>query len=86
LVIWLVVVFCNLPADLFARIIRIQRFVFFYDLALLAVRTLALVLGGLYLSALQTVMVFALVGAAMNAFLILKVGQTVMKKEGRTIF
>ena len=83
LVIWLSVVFCNLPAVLFARIIRIQRFVFFYDLALLCARALALVLGGLYLNALQCVMLFALVGAAMNAFLILKVGCIVMKKEGQ---
>ncbi|MCG7853487.1 MAG: oligosaccharide flippase family protein [Methanosarcinaceae archaeon] len=82
LIIWLAVVFCNVPAVLFARIIRIQRFVFFYDLGLLAARTAALVLGGLLLNAYQTVMLFALVGAAMNAFLILYVGRAVMKKEG----
>ena len=56
LMIWMAVVFCNLPAVLFGRIIRIQRFVFFYDLGLLAARTAALVLGGLFLSAYQTVM------------------------------
>ena len=82
LVIWLAVVFCNLPAVLFARIIRMQRFVFFYDLALLAARSFVLVLGGLHFSVLQTVMLFALVGAVMNAFLIFRVGRAVMKKEG----
>jgi O-antigen/teichoic acid export membrane protein len=82
LIIWLAVVFCNVPAVLFARIIRIQRFVFFYDLGLLAARTSALVLGGLLLNAHQTVMLFALAGAAMNLFLILYVGRAVMKKEG----
>jgi lipopolysaccharide exporter len=82
LVIWLAVSFCNLPAVLFARTIRIQRFVFFYDIALLAMRSLALILGGLYLNAQQTVMTFALVGSAMNAFLIFRVGRAVMKKEG----
>ena len=82
LVIWLAVVFCNLPAVLFARIIRMQRFVFFYDLALLAARSFVLVLGGLHFSVLQTVMLFALVGAIMNAFLIFSVGRAVMKKEG----
>ena len=45
LVIWMVFVFCNLPAVLFAKIIRIQRFVFLYDLALLAARALALAVG-----------------------------------------
>lgn len=82
LIIWLGVVFCNVPAVLFARIIRIQRFVFFYDLGLLAARISALVLGGLYLNAHQTVMLFALAGSAMNAFLIFRVGRAVMKKEG----
>lgn len=84
LVLWMMVVFCNLPAVLFARLIRIQRTVFFYDLVLLATRVLTLVLGGLYLSALNTVMLFALVGAVMNLFLILLVGYYVMKKEGHT--
>jgi len=86
LILWMMFVFCNLPAVLFARIIRIQRTVFFYDLFLLAARVMALVLGGLYLSALHTVMLFAFVGAAMNLFLILLVGYAVMKKEGDTIF
>jgi hypothetical protein len=42
------------------------------------------VLGGLYLSALQTISLFSVVGAAMNAILILLVGYAVMKKEGHT--
>lgn len=82
LIIWLAVVFCNLPAVLFARIIRIQRFVFFYDLVLLAARSLSLLLGGIYLNVYQTVMLFALVGAMMNIYLIFHVGRVVMKKEG----
>jgi lipopolysaccharide exporter len=82
LMIWMAVVFCNLPAVLFGRIIRIQRFVFFYDLGLLAARTAALVLGGLFLSAHQTVMAYAVVGAVMNGFLIVAVGRAIMKKEG----
>lgn len=86
LIIWLAVVFCNLPATIFSRIIRIQRFVFFYDLVLLALRTATLVLGGMYLKVTQTVMVFAIVGAAMNIFLIYFVGRKVAKKEGRRLF
>jgi len=82
LVVWLAIAFCNLPAVLFARIIRVQRFVFFYDIGLLIARTLALVLGGIYLTVLPTVMVYALVGAAMNIFLILVIGYWVMRKEG----
>ena len=82
LVPWLLFAFCNLPAVLFARLIRIQRTVFIYDLVMLAARILALVLGGLYLSASQSVLAFALVGAVMNGILILIVGHAVMKSEG----
>jgi O-antigen/teichoic acid export membrane protein len=82
LMIWMAVVFCNLPAVLFGRIIRIQRFVFFYDVSLLVARTAALVLGGFFLSAPQTVMAYAIVGAAMNTYLIVAVGRAVMKNEG----
>lgn len=82
LIIWLAVAACNLPAILFARIIRIQRFIFFYDLALLVARILTLVMGGLYLNANNTIMLFALVGAAMNTFLIFSVGRSVGKREG----
>lgn len=81
LVLWLAFAFCNLPAVLFAKIIRIQRFVFFYDLVLLIVRSLTLVLSSIYMSALHTVMLFSLVGAIMNAIFILWVGYSVRKKE-----
>jgi hypothetical protein len=86
LVLWSLFVFCNLPAVLFARLIRIQRNILLYDLVLLAARVVALVLGGFYLSAMQSIMLFALVGAVMNAILILLVGYAVMKKEGDVNF
>ena len=82
LVLWMVFASCNLPAVLFARLIRIQRTIFFYDMFLLFCRFLVLVLGGLYLSASNTIIVFSLLGATMNLFLILLVGYAVMKKEG----
>lgn len=81
LIIWIAVAFCNLPAVLFARIIRIQRFVFFYDLILLIIRLSVLIIGGNYLSAMNTVMIFAISGAIMNSFLILWVGRSVLKHE-----
>jgi O-antigen/teichoic acid export membrane protein len=82
LAIWMLFAFSNLPAALFGRIIRIQRRIFFYDLALLGARTMVLVLGGMYLSALNTVMIFSVVGAGMNLLLILMVGHALMRKEG----
>ncbi|NPV51825.1 MAG: oligosaccharide flippase family protein [Candidatus Methanofastidiosum sp.] len=82
LIIWMLFVFCNLPAVIFARIIRIQKFVFFYDIILLFLRTIALMWGGMHLKLTQTVMVFAIVGAVMNLFLIYYVGRRLAKKEG----
>jgi O-antigen/teichoic acid export membrane protein len=82
LILWLMFYFCNLPAVLFAQLIRIQRTFFVYDLFLLAARALALIIGGMYLSAWHTVLLFSVVGALMNLFLILLVGYAIMKKEG----
>ena len=58
----------------------------FYDLFLLATRVMALMVGVLHLKALHTVMLFALVEAVMNLFLILLVGHAFMKEERDTIF
>jgi len=44
-------------------------------------RVSTLILGGLFLTALNTIIIFSLLGAAMNLFLILLVGYNVMKKE-----
>jgi len=82
LVFWMMFVFCNVPAVLFARIIRIQRTVFFYNIVLLAGRVTVLVIGGLYLTALQSIALFSVLGAMMNVVLILLVGYHVMKREG----
>jgi O-antigen/teichoic acid export membrane protein len=82
LVLWLLFAFCNLPAVLFARLIRIQRALFVYNSVVLGVRALALVIGGLFLTALQSIALFSLLGAIMNLFLILFVGRAVMMREG----
>jgi O-antigen/teichoic acid export membrane protein len=81
LVVWLLFVFCNLPATLFARLIRAQRAVFLFDLGVLAARTGALVAGGAYLTAGKTVLLFSALGAVTNAALILLVWRAVVTKE-----
>jgi len=82
LIIWLAFLFCNLPSVLFARILRLQRRLFIYDIILLAVRALVLVAGGIYMPASQTVFLFSIVGAIMNLIFIVIVGLVLMKKEG----
>ena len=82
LILWLLFVFCNLPAVLFARLIRIQRTLFIYNSVVLAARVAALVIGGMYLTALQSVALFSLIGAVMNLVLIGAVGRALLKREG----
>lgn len=81
LVLWLMFMFCNLPAVLFARIIRIQDKMFVFDLIVLLARTIVLILGGLYLSAVYTILLFSLVGAILNIILIAIVGYILMKNR-----
>jgi O-antigen/teichoic acid export membrane protein len=82
LVIWLAFLFCNLPSVLFARILRLQRQLFIYDMILLVARSLVLILGGIYMTASNTIFLFSVVGAIMNIIFILIVGLVLMKKEG----
>jgi O-antigen/teichoic acid export membrane protein len=82
LVLWLVFGFCNLPAVLFARIIRIQHTIFLFDVVLLPARAIVLIVGGMYFHESYTIMLFALVGAVINIILIVVVGHALMKKEG----
>jgi O-antigen/teichoic acid export membrane protein len=83
LILLIVVASCNLPAVLFAQLIRIQRTVLIYDVIVLVMRTLILSLGGLYLSALTTITIFSVLGALTNVFLILLVGYSINKKENK---
>lgn len=82
LVLWLLFMFCNLPAVLFSRIIRMQQKMFLFNQSLLITRASALVIGGMYLSASQTVFLFSVVGAAMNIAYIIMIGFILTKIEG----
>jgi hypothetical protein len=82
LVLWLMFAFCNLPAVLFARIIRIQQTIFLFDVVLLPARAIVLIVGGMYMPESYTIMLFAVVGAIMNIILIVVVGHALMRKEG----
>jgi lipopolysaccharide exporter len=84
LVLWLLFAFCNLPAVIFARVVRMQIRMFIYNQTLLIARALALIIGGMYLSASQTVLLFSLVGAVMNVVFIIIIGFAVTKMEGDT--
>ena len=82
LVLWLMFMFCNLPAVLFSRIIRIQRKMFVFDLVVLSARAIVLFAGGMYLSAVDTILLISIVGAVLNIVFIFIVGFILMRKEG----
>lgn len=84
LIIWLAFMFCNLPSVLFARILRLQRQLFIFGIILLAARILVLILGGNYMTASNTILLFSIVGSAMNIIFIVIVGLVLMKKESTT--
>jgi lipopolysaccharide exporter len=81
LILWVMVLFCNLPSSLFAAILRQQRNLFFYEFVILLSRTSALVAGGLLLSAKGTIILFSVVGCLLNVFYILWIGCLVKKKH-----
>lgn len=82
LIIWLIFLFCNVPAVLFSRILRLQRQLFIFNIILLAARSFVLVGGGMYMTASHTIFWFSIVGAIMNIVFIAIVGFVLMKKEG----
>jgi O-antigen/teichoic acid export membrane protein len=85
LTLWLLFGFCNLPSVLFARIIRIQGKMFVFDLYVLAGRAAALIVGGIYLPATYTILLFSLFGALMNVVYIVTVGRALYREEGIAI-
>jgi O-antigen/teichoic acid export membrane protein len=81
LLLWMVVLFCNLPSVLFARIIRQQRNLFFFELLTLFSRTAILVVGGILLSAKSTIIGFSIAGCLLNIIFILWIGYLLKHKE-----
>ncbi|NQT01203.1 MAG: oligosaccharide flippase family protein, partial [Planctomycetes bacterium] len=81
---WMFAAFCNVPATLFGRILRQQRNLFLYECIILLSRTGILLVGGLYWSVLNTVVVFSLLGFVLNVVLILWIG-TVLFQRRKTV-
>jgi len=71
LTLWIAVGFCNVPAVLVGQIYRRQRTLLRFDVAFLVCRVLAIVIGGMFCTALHAVILFSVVGIVYNAALIL---------------
>jgi O-antigen/teichoic acid export membrane protein len=73
LLVWLVPAFCNVPAVLLTRVLRLQRRLLVYDAVLLGTRITALIAGGMYLSAKATIITFSILGGMFNTYLIISI-------------
>lgn len=81
LLVWFLPMFCNVPSVLLARILRQQRNLLIFDVVLLSSRLAVLALGGSSLSALHTIALLSLVGAAFNSLLIVWIWRLVRIKD-----
>ena len=79
LVLWIIPVFCNVPSTLFARILRKQKELFFYEIIGLVGRGASLVVGGYFFSAIHTIILFSVVGFVFNIVLIFWIGRLLLK-------
>jgi O-antigen/teichoic acid export membrane protein len=68
---WMFFMFANVPTVLFSQIYRRQRMMLLFDITLLIARAAALTIGGLYLTALQSLILYSIAGALINAAIIL---------------
>jgi lipopolysaccharide exporter len=85
LVIWSAVAFANLPSTVFTRIYRKQRSMLLLETTSLILRAGTIIVGGLYLTPLQTIIIFSIVGAAYNGFFIIWIWRVVGSREAKTI-
>jgi len=70
LLLWMFVLFSNVPSVLFARILRQQKNLFVFDCFVLLTRTSILAFGGFYWTALTTIIFFSVLGFILNVILI----------------
>jgi O-antigen/teichoic acid export membrane protein len=71
LVMWVALTFFNVPAVIFGQVYRKQRNLLLQEVALLICRAGALVIGGLYLDAIHTVILYSIVGVVFNIYIVL---------------
>lgn len=85
LVLWLSVMFANVPAIIFAQVYRKQKNLLIQDMFLLFCRCIALVIGGMYLTALGTVVLYSIVGLIFNVYIIFWMGMYLRSASVKTI-
>jgi hypothetical protein len=81
MMLWIGVGFVIPPAAMSLIIFNKQKLNFIYDACLLSARVLVLVLGGLYFKAIETIIIFSIVGLLFNLNLLLYVKFNLINKN-----
>lgn len=84
LMLWLMLMFANVPAVLFAQIYRKQKMVLQQDVALLVFRVLAIVIGARSHSPMLAIVLYSLVGFLVNLYIILWIDHLLRREKGKT--
>ena len=81
LMLWIFIMFSNVPSTLIARILRQQRSLLVYECIVLLSRTIILIVGGIYWQSLTTVILFSILGCILNVALILWARSLIIKND-----
>lgn len=79
LLLWLVLLLVNAPATAYVQLLGYQRLLLGYDVALLAARAVAILVGAHFGDALLSIALFSSVGAIFNVWLIAKIALAVRR-------
>jgi len=81
LVLWLMLMFSNLPSILFGQIYRKQKVLLFQDIGLLFFRVLAILIGGFQNNPMLAIVLYSIVGVIFNLYIIVWAGNFIRKQK-----
>ncbi len=77
LILWMAVGFCNVPAVLNARVLRMQKQMFIYDCLVLLARVCALILCGMIWEPINAIICFSIIGMVASSILVIWIGKKI---------
>lgn len=70
-ILWLVLGFLNTPAFVTAQSLRLQKQLLYYEISLVICRVVGLIIGGIYFNAIESIILYSIIGAFFNFTLII---------------
>jgi len=81
LMLWIFIMFSNVPSVVIMRVLRQQRKLLAYECIILLSRTIILIVGGIYWQSLTTVISFSILGFILNLVFIVWVRSLIVKND-----